>query len=395
MRIHYLNGTRIPATEANSLQVYFTCLGLQAAGAQVTLIVPGAPSQAPALRAAYGSAPTFPIRWLRPGKPRALSLLYRYLRDVLPHERPDVIYTRNKLLAGALVLLRPLHRARIAFEPHEFSALYPRMPRKLLAQLTELERANLFKAELLERRSWPVRRAIIFLENLAYLGADRLIVIIPIARDILAAGGIPSRKVTVSPGIVPLSALRSGARSSLRLRGAVIGYLGSAHLGGTQPRGVDRLLAAAELLPRLTKRPFTLLLVGLEPDAIEQLRSQQSADLRARTVFRERLPYAQMPALLRRLDLGIMLVLGSKLFDYLAAGVPVVATDSRMIRDFLSPNEGALVDTASPEAFARTLASLIDRPAERRRKGRAARARAAQYSHLARGRALVRALERL
>jgi glycosyltransferase involved in cell wall biosynthesis len=121
-------------------------------------------------------------------------------------------------------------------------------------------------------------------------------------------------------------------------------------------------------------------------------------------------PHADMPACLAAADIGVApfeigahrpLSLGFywsplKIFEYMAAGLPVVAPAVDRIPSLVADGrEGLLYDPANPGALAKALETLSD-PTLRRPLGRAARERAVQeYSWKAHCVALDNAIKRL
>jgi glycosyltransferase involved in cell wall biosynthesis len=121
-------------------------------------------------------------------------------------------------------------------------------------------------------------------------------------------------------------------------------------------------------------------------------------------------PHAEMPAYLAAADIGVApfdirahrpLSLGFywsplKIFEYMAAGLPVVAPAVDRIPTIVADGrEGVLYDPAQPGALARALEALTD-PAVRRRLGGAARERAVrEYSWKAHCVALDEAIRRI
>ena len=124
-------------------------------------------------------------------------------------------------------------------------------------------------------------------------------------------------------------------------------------------------------------------------------------------LFTGAIPYDRMPAALASAHIGVApfdlgahkpLTLGFywsplKMFEYMAAGLPVVAPASARIPELVEDGrEGLLYDPADPVALAGTLARLSDAPL-RARLGAAARARAVrEYSWRAHCEALDRRL---
>jgi glycosyltransferase involved in cell wall biosynthesis len=126
-------------------------------------------------------------------------------------------------------------------------------------------------------------------------------------------------------------------------------------------------------------------------------------------IFTGALPHAQMPACLAACDIGVApfdagahrpLSLGFywsplKIFEYMAAGLPVVAPALDRIPALIAHNrEGLLYDTAMPSGLPHALEALTDRTL-RERLGRSARTRAVRdYSWQAHCRELELAITR-
>jgi glycosyltransferase involved in cell wall biosynthesis len=82
-----------------------------------------------------------------------------------------------------------------------------------------------------------------------------------------------------------------------------------------------------------------------------------------------------------------------KLFDYMAAGVPIVASDLPALREVLRHEENALLARSDdPDAFAAAVRRVLGDPALAARLGRQARADVTGYSWDARARALLDAM---
>jgi glycosyltransferase involved in cell wall biosynthesis len=79
-----------------------------------------------------------------------------------------------------------------------------------------------------------------------------------------------------------------------------------------------------------------------------------------------------------------------KLFDYMAAGVPIVASDLPALREVLRHEENALLARpGDPDAFAAAVRRLLADPVLAARLGRQARADVDGYSWDARAHALL------
>jgi glycosyltransferase involved in cell wall biosynthesis len=155
--------------------------------------------------------------------------------------------------------------------------------------------------------------------------------------------------------------------------------------------GVHHLLRAMQQLHARGRHMFHAVLIGDGPE-----RPRAEADIRAAGLTNVTLlgprPHDQIPGYLAAADIGVApFDLGAhaplaltfywsplKVFEYMAAGLPVVAPDIPRLRAVVRPDEdGLLYDAARPEALADALERLAD-PARRAALGAAARAQAVQ-----------------
>ena len=133
-----------------------------------------------------------------------------------------------------------------------------------------------------------------------------------------------------------------------------------------------------------------LVLLGSGPTE-ESLRSQVAAlGLHDRVHFLPRLPFPQLHALTCGADLGLCVIrptgnsflwsMPNKLFEYMMAGLPVVAGDTPEIRRVIEETEaGVLVDPGDPDAIAGAIGDLLADGPRRRRLGEAALRSAERY----------------
>lgn len=168
--------------------------------------------------------------------------------------------------------------------------------------------------------------------------------------------------------------------------------------------GAHHLVTAVQLLHRRGRHAFRAVLIGDGPE-LPWIRAR-AAGL-DRVIFTGAVPHDAMPAALAGADIGVApFDVGAhpplqlafywsplKLFEYMAAGLPVVAPRiERLARLVGHEREGVLYDPPTPEALASALESLID-PDRRRVLGAAARARVvSRYSWTEHCRALEAAL---
>jgi glycosyltransferase involved in cell wall biosynthesis len=116
------------------------------------------------------------------------------------------------------------------------------------------------------------------------------------------------------------------------------------------------------------------------------------------------LPHAQIPALLSDAGIGLVPYAADapnyfsplKLFEYMAAGLAVVAADVPAVREIVSARTGVLVPRADPEALACAVAGLALDAAYREELGRASRELvAAEHTWRHRARRVLEAIAEL
>ncbi|MFM2043330.1 MAG: hypothetical protein RLY86_1906 [Pseudomonadota bacterium] len=178
-----------------------------------------------------------------------------------------------------------------------------------------------------------------------------------------------------------------GAVTALRAEyGLAAGEPVIAYTGNFDPRqGVAQLIEAHALLRR-THPAARLLLVGGGAGEIAALRRETAAS--DRVVFTGRLPAARMPAVMALAGVLVSprlepLITPLKIYTYMAAGRPIVATDLPTHTAVLD-HTCAFLAAPTPAGLAVALAQALDDPAAAALRGAAARARVAERHSYAR-----------
>jgi glycosyltransferase involved in cell wall biosynthesis len=146
-------------------------------------------------------------------------------------------------------------------------------------------------------------------------------------------------------------------------------------------RGIHEMLAAVDLLPKD-------LGVKLELAGSFYVRQQQEAVMaRAEwqnVLWHGELDRAGLASLLKRVSVGLVVLHPhpayvtshpTKLFEYMAAGIPVIASDFPLWRSIVESAQcGLLVNPLDPPSIAAAIERLIASPDEARRMGMCGRA---------------------
>jgi glycosyltransferase involved in cell wall biosynthesis len=155
------------------------------------------------------------------------------------------------------------------------------------------------------------------------------------------------------------------------------------YIGGMSARsGIFVLLDALCILAKQGYRP-TVRLAGYTDGAEGLGAIQEGIRLRKLEMQVElcgRIPHSEVPSWLRSGRIGLVMLqpidkflknIPSKMFEYWACGLPVIASDLPPIRQFLFPEKnGLLFDPSSAQDLAQTIRSLLERPVEREGMGR-------------------------
>jgi glycosyltransferase involved in cell wall biosynthesis len=402
MRVLYLGSTDLPQPKARAIQIVHTCHALARAGVDVTLVAGrrGRIGPAGTLRG-YGLEPhprlclvRVPIARIPPtAPPRVLAWFTRVwqasylagLLAVLPRElstrRPDVVFVRDLRTARLAAGLAHAVGARLLVEVHglpsyevEQGAARATLPSSECGRLRALEQDVFDRAHCIVTITEAARRLVID-----------------------SYGVLPARVSTVPDGTrVSPVALRPEMTSSSDDRPAVY------YVGQLYPwKGAGLVVDVAARVPEAR-----FVVVGGMPngdrgdpdvDALVERARQAGA---ANVELRGYLPYARVADELRSARVALLPLPDEpvaryftsplKLFDYMAAGVPIVASDLPAIREVLRHGENALLARPDdPAAFADAVRRLVAAPDLAQRLGRQARVDVERYSWDARAAALL------
>lgn len=233
-------------------------------------------------------------------------------------------------------------------------------------------------------RTGLLYRALLLLERVSYRVADHVIVTNESYRETaLSRGGLARERTSVVMSTPDASAMVRSAAATPSLRSNrryLVCYVG---IMGPQD-GVDRLVEAIDHYVNVLGRTdchFGLLGYG---DSLEALRSRASElGLDDVVTFTGRVDHGEIGRWLSTASVGMTpdpptefnhRSSMNKTLEYMAHGVPVVATDLRQTRRDAA-DAGCYVPGGTPEGLALALADLLDDPARRRQASRVGRLR--------------------
>jgi glycosyltransferase involved in cell wall biosynthesis len=353
VRILYLADIRFPLERANGLQTFETCRALAARGHAVTLLV--------------RPDTTRPARdpWLFYGAPRENGLTLSRLPPLPgPLRRgaylaaavgraisvsPDIVLTRDLLLADMLLRLPRTLRPPVVYESHGYApAMAVERPRDIMGAHAASWR-KLLRLTARESRVWRAAAGYITLTRVHQ-------------QELEDRFGVRSNAAVIADGVRldPARTLRPPAPPPP----FTVTYAG--HLYPW--KGVDVLLHALAELPDVQAR-----IVGGQPGETDHVRLDGLARDKGvgdRVTFTGWLPPATVTAELARAHVLILPNTPShaserytsplKLFEYLAAGRPIVASDLAALREVLRHEDNSLlVEPGSPTALAAAVRRLM------------------------------------
>jgi glycosyltransferase involved in cell wall biosynthesis len=399
VRILYLADIRFPLERANGIQSMETCHALAARGHEVTLVVrpdSHAPARDPFVFYGLPRIPGFRIE-IAAMTGAAVSRRAGYLTfaigRAMGRTRQDLIFTRDLGLASLLLRLPSALRAPLVYEAHGIAADVAAALPGLLTGAAEASPVKLRRLARRDARVWKSADGYVTItaglaEALrARFGERPRIALVPDGAHALhlrqGSGGpadlppSPSMRWTSQPSAFanapadtpasdvqpPTFRLDSGGQADLPSTPFTIGYAG--HLYPW--KGVDLVIEAVAALP-----DAQALIIGgheQEPDLARMKAFARQLDCESRVTFAGLIPPADVAARLREADVLTLPNRASaisstftsplKLFEYMASGRPIVASDLPSLREVLRDGENALlVEPGNPQALVAGIARI-------------------------------------
>lgn len=358
MKIFYLSRARIPSHKAHVLQIHKMCDAFRQAGATVELFHPREPADSPEpdkLREdydlsgplTYRTIPCLNLKWLRNNTARLgfllyagtycfvglLILLWSYYRS----SEPAVVYSRDRVFSYLMLYLKPFLRIPVYLELHEIPESFQ----------------NDVAPGLARRANGVVVISEAIKEDLTGLGfSESQILVEPDAVD---------------PGSFEINKPKDDIRSELGLptEDSIVGFTGNLY----SYNGPEVILRVAERCPEIT-----FVIVGGSEKQLEQFRRKKNKAGLDNLHFEGYRPHRQIPLYLKAFDV-LLLPLEPridrtrkycsplKLFEYLMAGRPIVASDLPSLREVLENGENSLlVEPGDADAFKTAVKKILDDP---------------------------------
>jgi len=352
VRIAYFADVRFPLERANGIQTMETCHAMAERGHDVDLIVrpdTHVPARDPFVY--YGVTRDSRLRIERapvagPSTARRVGYLAFGVGRAVGGARADVLMTRDLGVASMLLSLPRAVRPPLVYESHGYSPEVAAALPDLVATATRPTSSKLQRLARREARVWQ--------------RADGYVTITSALRAELEGRHGARPRIAVVPDGVRIN--RHPGSPGSGTAGRVVAYAG--HLYAW--KGVDVLLEALARIPAVRG-----LIIGGHPAEPDLARTRSVAErlgLTDRITFTGLVEPTRVPALLSEAAVLVLPNTSSaistrftsplKLFEYMAAGRPVVASDLPSIREVLIDGATALL---VPPGNAEVLAGAIER----------------------------------
>lgn len=362
----YLSNARLPTEKAHGYQIMKMCEAFASLGVSVELIHPFRVQTSNLFGADpfeyYGIERSFRIKQL-PGLD---------LRSLL-HDLSVRLWSRVQAVSHAfstlLYTFRWWRRHKLIFysrDPYSISLLLTLRP--------FIAGCLIYEAHVFHGGS----RLLLWL----FRNLDNLVVVTHELKRLYVEAGIPSAKVIVAPdGVdlmqfdIPQDQISCRLQLGLPQDRAIIGYIGRFQTMGME-KGIPGLVEAMSLLSSSVLGDSILICVGgpmdLVPLYIDLARERGLNASRIR--FVDRVQHHDVPYWIKSFNVAVMpfptnehysyFMSPLKLFEYMAVGAPIVASDLPSLREILHHNENAwLITPDDPQALADGIATLLhDRP---------------------------------
>jgi glycosyltransferase involved in cell wall biosynthesis len=295
-----------------------------------------------------------------------------------------VVYTRDLGLAALLLRLPRVKRPRVVYESHGLAPVVAEELPRLLGRATPASAAKIARLTRRERLVWQRAAAYVTItqaladELTARFGARPAVFVVPdAARGAIAASA-------GAPGMTPGGGVAVYAGHLYPWKGVDVFVRALAHLPGVR----GRIVGGHPAEPDLARVRSLVRALGLD-ERVEITGLVPPADVAGHLAAASALVLPNVPAAISERYTSPL-----KLFEYLAAGKPIVASNLAAIREVVTHGEHAwLVTPGDPEALAAGQRHVLEEPGVAAHLGRGARRLAPQFTWAARAARLRPVLE--
>jgi len=384
VKLVYIANARLPTEKAHGYQIVKMCEAFSKLGIEVHLLHPHRYQNDETLRNKtvfeyYGVKPVFEIWAL--SNPDVL-LVERFL----PRRSFVWFFVLHALLWGLYAALKARKEAADVYYTRDIAVAF---------WLIRFNLPTVFEGHSMPKggQEWLLRRMV------GHPQLRLIVLLTSFLKESYAELGFDQERLAVYPDGVDLSLFndlpdKQECRRRLNLSGdlPIIGYLGRFQTMGME-KGIPELIEAMAHLPSVNGKVPLLLCVGGPMSRVrDYLELADSAGIpRQMLKFVDRVPNRDVPLWLNALDVAVMpfpetehykyFMSPLKLFEYMAAGVPTVASDLPSVREILQHDRNAwLVPPGNSEALGQAILAMLRDPARASRIAKTAKEEVRQYT---------------
>ncbi len=357
MKIIYISTSVIPAEKANAFQVMKTCEAFARLETETELIIPvrfgGVVEEADPFEY-YGIKNKFKIK-------RIFSLDLIPFRKYIGHLG---FWVQNITFSLLTIIYLIFRKADIIYSRDRFTLLF----------------LCLFKKNLIyEVHSLPSKFR--FYERFLYRKTRLIVSITEHMKKTLVNDSIKAEKgILVAPDAVDLEAFDSISKLKEELRDELnlpqdkklISYVGKFYTKEKE-KGIGDILRALKILKADRKDLIMMFVGGSEQEIKGYQKEAKLIGLEDRDlIFVKHVPFVEVPKYQKASDILVMptpwwkhsAYYGSplKLFEYMAAKRPIIASDLPSHREIIDESNAILVKPGNPEALAKGIKKVLDNP---------------------------------
>jgi len=363
VKLTYIANARLPTEKAHGYQITKMCEAFSELGVEVLLLHPHRYQHDPQLRNKtvfeyYGVRPVFEVRTLANWD---IVRLNSWLSDGVFAP----LFLAHAILWG-------LYASRVA--QREQGQLYYTRENSVAYWLVRLGLPTVYEAHTVPRRGqrWLLER----------IARHRSLSLVPVLTSFIkkqfVTMGFPEEKMPVTPDAVDPNLFKNlpSKEECRRLLGLplerpIIGYIGHFQTMGSE-KGISELIESMAHLRSVDGKTPLLLCVGGPMSVVQNYldRAASTGIPRQMLKFVDRVPNSEVPRVIRACDVctipwpwtdfSAYYTSPLKLFEYMAAGVPIVASDLPSLKEILRHDENAwLVPPGEPAGLAEGIKTLL------------------------------------
>ena len=377
MKLYYIINARIPTEKAHGIQVMKMCEAFAREGKEVILVVPRR----------HNTIKADPFLYY--GVERNFTIKYLPVIDLFGYHIPFVfsVLTITFAIATRLFLLKEKNEA----------ILYTRGETPFFLTLFLPNRFKLFWETHIKPKN------IKWYQKIFTRSSGIIVVTEYYQSELTATYNIPSYKILCAADGVDLkifdidvSKEEARAQISLPLDKKIVMYTG--HLYSW--KGADVLATAAQ---SFTDNVLTVFVGGTEED-LASFRKRYGNDMHIRIIGQR--PHTEIPLYLKAADVLVLPNTAKeetsrfytspiKLFEYMASGRPIIASDIPSIRDVLNEKNAMLVSPDDPNAIVDGVSGFINDDARANAVAKEARKDVGQYTWSARAKNILSFVDKM